>query len=105
MTTPICSRCETDATAVGFIGYDGKVLCTKCLTEAMKPAPPSSLELATSDELMAELLGRSTFRGVVVWQPEAWKGGDGETPTNFRWESRNCDEVRLLRHILEVIGG
>lgn len=55
------------------------------------------LELATVDELVAELLRRSTFRGLILRQRESFKG----LPLfEWRWDCRNCDPVEVMAVIL-----
>lgn len=60
----------------------------------------SDLESATNDELIAELLRRSTFRGVLLYQLANFKG----TPEDaWRWEARNCSPTEIIRLVLPQI--
>lgn len=57
----------------------------------------TDLELASNDELIEELLRRPTFRGVILWQSEQFRGrGEDE----WKWRSMNCD----AREIVGLLG-
>ncbi len=45
---------------------------------------PSELTFVTTEELIAELMRRRTFLGVVVHCESEWKGGDWGDERNFR---------------------
>jgi hypothetical protein len=51
------------------------------------------LELATTDELIKELLNRSTFRGLIVYQQHNFKG---PCETTWRWEARHCEPLEII---------
>lgn len=51
---------------------------------------PTDIQLASIEELVEELMRRETFRGVVIWQRENFKG-DYSGLANFRWRSQRCD--------------
>jgi hypothetical protein len=62
----------------------------------------SDLELASNDELIHELLKRSTFRGVVIMQRENFRGPDSH---EWRWAARNCDVMMVLRDMIDKLPG
>lgn len=53
----------------------------------------SDLTLATSDELIRELMKRKTFKGVVLWQISGFKG---RHVPEWRWESANMSPLEVV---------
>jgi len=58
-----------------------------------------AVNLATTEELVAELRARANFRGVVMWQPNY----NGEANTSWQWHSMNCDAAIVCREIADSI--
>lgn len=57
----------------------------------------SELQQATTGELVAELLSRSTFRGVVLWIEDR----GGVLAPRGRCEAKGCDAVATMRRAVE----
>ncbi len=55
------------------------------------------LELATSQELVAELMRRSTFQGLVIRRPEDYKGQWKDGSTDFLLSFNNLDRGEAQR--------
>jgi hypothetical protein len=68
---------------------------------------PTELSFVTTGELIAELMRRRTFLGVVVHSESDWKGGDWGERRNFRVHfNRNLqaeEASRLLNRVAEYI--
>lgn len=60
----------------------------------------NDLEAAPVAELIAELLRRTTFRGVVAWQAESFKG---TLDTGWQWRSSNCDAALSFQELAEKV--
>lgn len=60
--------------------------------------PTTHIESMTDAELIAELLQRATFRGLIVWQKSNYKNNEPDD-TDWRWESRHCDPVKVIEEI------
>jgi hypothetical protein len=94
-----CSVCRQDLTASGGLTVGETALCPGCfarLPELIRLAqerPATPLELATVDELVAELKRRPTFRGVILRQRESFKGRPLD---EWRWDANNCDGNQVL---------
>ena len=50
------------------------------------------LELATNAELVAELMRRTTFRGLVAWQETSFTG---KCRSEWQWRVNNCDGIEI----------
>ena len=64
----------------------------------------ADLELATNQELIDELLRRSTFGGVIIWNPDQVKGQCGAVtimPMQVAW--RNCDKRGAVTNLHTAI--
>jgi len=61
--------------------------------QAEAATAPASLELATNEELVAELLRRETFAGVIIRQVESFKG---PIRTQWRWDAKHCDQLAII---------
>lgn len=63
-----------------------------------------TLELATTEELLAELMGRQTFAGLVLYSPEAHKF-DGQMHEGFKLltPANEEDTIRLLESAIEIV--
>ena len=59
-----------------------------------------TIELFTNEQLIDELLRRSTFRGVIVYQKENFKG---PCLDDWRYEARNCDPIEVIEGVLPQI--
>lgn len=57
----------------------------------------STLESFSREELIAELLARPTFRGMIVYQKADFKPGLPDDA--WRWESRRCDPIKVWEQI------
>lgn len=58
------------------------------VTPTVRPVEP---EFMTNMELINELLGRSTFTGILYYQVNGF---------SWRWDSRNCDPVACVENLL-----
>lgn len=65
----------------------------------------TNLELLTNEQLIEELLRRSTFRGLIVWQRESYKDthAEREGDTDFIWRANYCNPARLMRQVLPAL--
>jgi hypothetical protein len=64
----------------------------------------NDLDTATIQELVEELMRRTTFRGMVIWEPEYHAGPiDPDAPANLRWRSQRVCPVRLARAVADVL--
>jgi hypothetical protein len=63
-----------------------------------------TLELATTEELIAELLGRTTFAGLILYSPEAHKF-NGQVHEGFKLltPANEEDTIRLLEAAIEIV--
>lgn len=63
-----------------------------------------ALELATNEELVAELMRRTTFRGIVLWMRENYRGVPDK---QWRWRSTTTreDAAALMHEIAGKIDG
>jgi hypothetical protein len=67
---------------------------------------PSDLELHTTDDLVAELVRRPTFFGVVVHSQEEYRGDDPDGERVFRvLFNSNLDAGRVARLLGTVAAG
>jgi hypothetical protein len=68
---------------------------------------PSELSFVTNEELIAELMRRQTFLGVVVHCDTDWKGGEWGAERNFRVQFNGNLETeeasRLLNRVAHYI--
>jgi hypothetical protein len=97
-----CPVCTGDLTLLGRIDLGAGPLCPGCFQKtAARLNEPSALESATNEELIAELLRRTTFRGVIAWQEESFKG---EPKTDWRWRAMNCDPVATMQEMVTNLG-
>lgn len=64
-------------------------------------AQRGELELATIEELVGEIVKRGTFRGVILWQKESFKG---TCDNEWSWRSKNCEIKEILASITKSLG-
>ena len=59
------------------------------------------LSFISSDDLIIELLSRTTFRGLIIRQMGDFKGLD---QTDWRWDSKNLDNVaEFLKNFANIM--
>jgi len=63
---------------------------------------PDSLKLATNDELIQELISRTTFRGTVCWQRANFKEGQPDD-TDWSWRAANCNAEKVFRAMFNYL--
>jgi hypothetical protein len=90
-------------TTSAFLDLGKGAMCWDCVTRAAKA--PTSLELATTEELIAELLRRDTFRGTILCQQGSYRGTPEEISgeTHWNWHARNCDPLEVIQKMLPMI--
>lgn len=97
-----CRLCGHDPAVIGFLDVGTGPVCLVCLArlpEMLKACAgtAAALEMATTDELVAELLRRETFRGLILRQQESFKG---PCLPEWRWDVKNCNAVEVMRQML-----
>jgi hypothetical protein len=67
---------------------------------------PDELSLYTAEELIDELMGRSTFQGIVIRAEDSYKGGPwkGEQTYKASWTS-NLGDARIEQVLEQVAQG
>lgn len=80
-----CRKCGRDVETLGlaFVNLGAGLVCGECFATP----PATELQLATVEELIEELMGRTTFRGIVMWQKE-YKGVNDPA---WSWRSERCN--------------
>lgn len=59
-----------------------------------------ALAFASNEQLIRELLSRSTFRGMVTYQLENFKGSP---KSHWRWECAHCDLAEVVRDLYDQL--
>lgn len=77
-------------------------VCTVCLESLPTRLAAAPLELATTEELVNELIRRETFRGVIAWQQGSFKG---PLLTDWQWRYKSCDPAGVFTELAENIKG
>lgn len=57
----------------------------------------NDLELVSTEDLITELVNRSTFQGVVINRPDGYRGQWKDGPNNFQVSFNNLDRVEVPR--------
>lgn len=110
----VCDLCGNDPTQAGYVQLGTTVFCTPCLAglparldaaenrlqDAARRETACPLELATVADLVAELLRRDTFRGLVVWQQESFKGICRD---QWQYRASNCDPAEVVTQLASAL--
>jgi hypothetical protein len=101
-----CLVCKTDADKTGFVNLGGGPICLSCLgkiPEMVGQRLEDNLTFATTQQLIDELIRRTTFCGVVIWA-NGYKGEEIKKP-DWRWAAKNCNPAGVAAQVAEVLGG